>query len=308
MQSGITETKSGESRFEYATVQETVTLRGIGIHSGSEALLRIHPALPGSGLVFQTGGAQIAVSPFHVTDTRQAVTLGNGEQTVQTVEHLLAALFAAGVTDAILELNGSEVPILDGSAWPFYEAIVAAGVSHSGIAAEPIRLTHPVWVVDGEKYLIALPSDTFEITYSVDYDHPLLRGQTLSIHGKDPKFAEKILPARTFGFLKDLEALQAKGLGKGGSIENAVVLTETGYLTESLRFDNECIRHKVLDLVGDLYLLNRPVQAHIIASRAGHTLDVALTQRIAAGIAGDEITARRMASRFETVDGSRKNR
>jgi UDP-3-O-[3-hydroxymyristoyl] N-acetylglucosamine deacetylase len=284
----------------HATVKGPITLTGRGLHSGSDATLRITPAEPGTGLIFTVGkrGA-VKVSPMTVVDTVHAVTIGNEDVSVQTVEHLLAALYAAGITDAILELSGSEIPILDGSAYPFYQAIQSAGTQKSAIPVEPIRLANPVWVVEGDKYLIALPENGLRITYSIDYNHPGLKGQSIVVDCENGDFADDFLPARTFGFMTDIEMLQAKGLIRGGSIENAVVLTANGYMNE-LRFENECIRHKVLDLVGDLYLLGRPLNAHIIASKAGHTLDAALAKKIAMRIALDEVaTKRRSPSRAD---------
>lgn len=274
-----------------ATVKNTVHLKGIGIHSGTDAELFIHPAPSGSGLVFDVKGVsagKIPVSPLNVIGTMQQVVLGKNGAKIQTVEHLLAALSIAGVSDAVLEVSGEEVPILDGSAWPYYEAIEAEGISFFNETLHPIIIKTPLWIVEGERYLVALPDDECRITYSINFDHKMLKGQGISINRNDPDFAEKILKARTFGMMKDVNAMKEKGLIKGGSLENALVLTDDGYLNESLRYKDECVRHKVLDLVGDLNLLNRPVQGHIIASKAGHKLDVALTKKM---LAGDLISA-----------------
>ncbi|MCB1324666.1 MAG: UDP-3-O-[3-hydroxymyristoyl] N-acetylglucosamine deacetylase [Spirochaetales bacterium] len=277
------------------TVAQIATLRGQGIHSGEQVTLRIRPAACGTGLVFisEKHRSQVAVSPFHVVGTTNAVTLGNREWHVQTVEHLLAALAAAGISDALLEVDAPEIPIMDGSSEPFYQAVQDAGIVEYEEQLEPIRLHTPVWVVDGEKYLVALPDDQLRVTYSIDFNHPLLKGQTISMDLGGDRLAREILPARTFGFLKDVEAMKAKGLIKGGSIENAIVLTDDGYLNESLRFEQECVRHKVLDLIGDLYLLGRPLIAHLIASRAGHALDVALGRKIYTQVAMNELQQRK---------------
>lgn len=283
------------------TVSRPVTICGTGLHSGNTVCLSIIPATSG-GLVFQSKqdlSVQLPVSPFFVKDTVHAVTLASKDWKVQTVEHLLAALAAAGITDAVLQLDSTEVPILDGSALPFYEEIMSAGLIDLGTPVEPIRLTSPVWVVEGDKYLIALPDDQMRVTYSIDFNHPLLRGQSLSIDLNSDTFVKDIISARTFGFLRDVEEMKARGLIKGGSPENAVVLTETGYLNDSLRFENECIRHKILDLVGDLYLMGRPLQAHIIASRAGHALDVTLAKKIMKRVTLDELAARKIQKRSD---------
>ena len=277
------------------TVAKPVRISGTGLHSGNIVKLEIKPAVNG-GLVFQNSkdrSIQIPVSPFYVTETLQAVRLSSKNWKVQTVEHLLAALAALGITDALLELDSNEIPILDGSAQPFIEAIETSGIVDLGINVEPITLTSAVWVVDGDKYLVALPDNKFSVTYGVDFKHPLLRGQSIHMELDSPSFMKEIGSARTFGFLKDVEEMKARGLVMGGSLENAVVLTEDGYLNDSLRFENECIRHKVLDLVGDLYLMGRPIQAHVIASRAGHALDVSLAKKIMTQVALDELAARK---------------
>lgn len=278
-----------------ATVRGPVTIEGTGLHSGDSVTLKIFPARSGTGLVFlpvKNNKGKIPVSPFYVVDTRQAVTLGNRDWEIRTVEHLLAGLAAAGITDAFLEVDAPEIPIMDGSSRPFFEAVMAVGVEPLKDRLEPIRLTTPIWVVDGDRYLVALPSDTTRVTYSIDFNHPALRGQTLVMDLDREKFIEEIAAARTFGFYRDLEAMRAQGLARGASADNAVVLTDEGYMNE-LRFENECLRHKILDLIGDLYLIGRPIQAHIIAHRAGHTLDVALAKQILTRAAMDELANRK---------------
>ena len=279
----IKKSGSGKSENFRATVREKILIKGTGIHSGGTAVLIIHPAESGSGLNFHVDGNKsnnVAVSPENVINTNQAVTLGNGQDVVQTIEHFLAALSVSGVSDADLELNGNELPIMDGSAWPFYEAIQSVGLSYFSEPMIPIELSSPLWVVERDKYLVLLPETENKITYSIDYDHPLLRNQSFSIGMNSENFAEEILHARTFGFLRDIEAMREKGLIRGASLDNAICLTEDGYMNESLRYENEFIRHKILDLLGDLYLLNRPVHGRIIASRAGHKMDVALALKI----------------------------
>lgn len=278
------------------TVAETVSFTGTGIHTAGATTLRIHPAAPGTGLILQSTSPSlgiIPISPLSVTETAQAVTLSNGSWKVHTVEHVLCAMAVAGITDAILELDGTEIPILDGAAGELYRGIMAAGVQESDVVVEPIRLSAPVWVVKDDKYLVAIPADDFRVTYTIDFPHPELKGKTY--HGllNSEIMEQEVLEARTFGFLKDVEELRKRGLGMGASLENAVVLTDTGYLNDDLRYPDECLRHKVLDLIGDLYLLGRPLMAHIIAFRAGHALDVALGRNIIANLSGDELAGRR---------------
>lgn len=303
-QTEIARTRSAERPDHYvgrthrATVRQTVEFRGPGIHTGGTAILRIHPAEIGTGLVFQSTDPSlesIPVSPNAVVSTAQAVTLGNGAWQVHTVEHVLAALSVHGVTDAILELNGSEVPILDGSAAEFHRGIQAAGVDVSDETIEPIRLTAPAWIVRHDKYLIAVPADEFRVTYTIDFPHPDLKGKTFTGPLNSQIMEDEIIDARTFGFLHEIEELRRRGLAQGGTLDNAIVLTETGYVNSDLRYPDECVRHKVLDLMGDLYLLGRPLLAHIIAFRAGHALDVALGQEILANIELDELKSKRQA-------------
>ncbi|GBF49254.1 UDP-3-O-[3-hydroxymyristoyl] N-acetylglucosamine deacetylase [Leptospira ryugenii] len=278
------------------TIRESLTLKGIGLHSGKTVTLRMHPAEAGTGLVFflyRNGSkVRIPISLDHVVDTSNATTLGDGgSNRVQTIEHMLAALYTQGITDCILEIDAVEVPIMDGSSRPFWEGIQGTGIQTLSETVEPIRISHPMWVVDGDKYLVILPSDELKVTYHIDFNHPLLKGQSYTTVLDDSILATDILPARTFGFLKDVEALQARGLALGGSLDNAVVLTEDGYLNESLRYENECVRHKILDLIGDLAVMGRPFYGHLIASKAGHALDISLAKCIMSKVTGDELTS-----------------
>ncbi|MDF3818765.1 UDP-3-O-acyl-N-acetylglucosamine deacetylase [Leptospira sp. 96542] len=277
------------------TLKSSVTLKGIGLHSGKTVTLKLHPAEAGTGLVFYlyrgTQKTRIPVALDHVVDTSNATTIGDGSSNrIQTIEHLLAAVHTLGITDCILEIDSVEVPIMDGSSLPFWDGIRSAGILTLAETIEPIRITNPMWVVDGDKYLVMLPSDELKVTYSIDFNHPLLRGQSYTTTLDESILSTDILPARTFGFLKDVEALQSRGLALGGSLDNAVVLTDDGYLNESLRYENECVRHKILDLVGDLAVMGRPFLGHLIASKAGHALDISLAKCIMSQHTGNELT------------------
>ncbi|MBE7440217.1 MAG: UDP-3-O-[3-hydroxymyristoyl] N-acetylglucosamine deacetylase [Spirochaetales bacterium] len=277
------------------TIRQKTIIRGKGVHSGDTSTLTIEPAPIGTGLVFRPTRADkgsIPVSPFYVTGTANAVTLANEHWEVQTVEHLLAACAVLGLTDAYFGISAAEIPIMDGSAAPFYEAIQSAGIELSSTPVAPLVLRSPVWVVDRDRYVVALPSPVFQTTYSIHYEHPLLSGQSVHMELNNTAFTEEIVRARTFGFRKDVEALRGQGLARGASLENAVVLDDSGYENE-LRYANECVRHKVLDLVGDLYLMNRPLVAHVIAHKAGHALDVSLAKKILTGAAMDELAQRK---------------
>ncbi|MEM7181290.1 MAG: UDP-3-O-acyl-N-acetylglucosamine deacetylase [Spirochaetota bacterium] len=275
------------------TLKEEILIQGNGLHSGKNVKLRLIPAPANTGLVFipqnNRERTSIPVSLDSVVDTSNAVTLGDGQHIIQTVEHLMAALHTFGITDLVMEIDSIEIPSMDGSSLPFVEAIRSVGYTEFADEIEPIRLSHPIWVVDGTKYLILLPDNELKVTYNIDFDHPLLKGQGYTTSITPEILQNDILPARTFGFLRDLKALQARGLALGGSLDNAVVLTEDSYLNESLRYDNECVRHKILDLIGDLAIMGRPFTGHIIASKAGHALDISLGKLIMSRITGDEI-------------------
>ena len=277
------------------TIQSAVTIRGIGVHSGKSVKLQLHPAESGSGLRFvyyhnDLEKTYVPVALDHVIDTSNAVTLGDGKHIIQTVEHLMAAIHTLGITDLLMEIDSIEIPILDGSGLEFLNIIESAGITEYAETIEPIIIQNPIWVVDVDKYIVILPSATPKITYHIDFNHPLLRGQSHTTDITNEILRNEILPARTFGFLKDAEALQARGLALGSSLDNAVVLTDTGYLNESLRFENECVRHKILDLVGDISIIGRPVIGHILASKAGHALDISLAKYIMSKVSGDELS------------------
>lgn len=292
------------------TLNSELHLKGIGLHSGKNVNLSLIPAEPHTGLVFihktLNHKSIIPVSLNYVVDTGNAVTLGDGFKTIQTVEHLLAALHAKGVTDLVMVIDSNEIPIMDGSSLPFIEAINSIGVLEFEEEIEPIRVQNPVWVVDGDKYLVILPSDCLKVTYNIDFNHPLLRGQSLSIDLSPSILEKEILPARTFGFLRDVQSLQARGLALGGSLDNAVVLSDDGYLNESLRFQNECIRHKVLDLIGDLSIVGRPIIGHILASKAGHALDISMGKLLMSKITGDEVSKFKSKRRHDLLHKSFK--
>ncbi|MCC5814643.1 MAG: UDP-3-O-acyl-N-acetylglucosamine deacetylase [Leptospira sp.] len=279
------------------TVKNTVKMKGIGLHSGKSVHLNIHPAEAGTGIQFYHTSpnhiTKIPVSVDYVIDTGNAVTLGKDGIKIQTIEHLMAAIHAMGITDARLEINAMEIPIMDGSSLPFLQSIQDTGLETFKHTIDPIEITHPIWVVEGDKYLVLLPADEWKVTYSIDFNHPLLKGQTIHIQLNQETLLNEILPARTFGFLKDVEYLQSRGLALGGSLDNAVVLTEDSYLNDELRFENECVRHKVLDLVGDLAVMGRPFKGHLIASKAGHGLDISLAKCILEQEKNNELARRK---------------
>jgi UDP-3-O-[3-hydroxymyristoyl] N-acetylglucosamine deacetylase len=264
------------------TLKRAVGCTGIGLHSGKAVRLLIRPAAPGQGIAFRRTdvGVEIPATLPHLSAQDHATALGRDGVLVNTVEHLLSALLGLGVDDAVVEVDGPEVPILDGSAAPFVILIHEAGLKPAAVSREYIRVLEPVEVVRGSRWVRLSPAEHFEVTYAIGFDHPLLRHQAVALRVSPEAYAEQIAPARTFGFLREVETLRRRGLALGGSLENAVVIGETGVLNNKLRFEDEFVRHKVLDAIGDLALLGRPLLGHLEASRAGHALHAAVAQKL----------------------------
>jgi UDP-3-O-[3-hydroxymyristoyl] N-acetylglucosamine deacetylase len=265
------------------TLRRQVSCAGIGLHSGNKVTLSLKPAPADFGIRFRRtdlGGLEIPATIKHLASMQYATGLSFNDGSVETVEHLLAALVSLGVDNAIVELNDPEVPIMDGSAAPFVYLIHEAGVKPLPVPRRYLKIMRPIALSHREKRIALYPSDHFKLTYSISYDHPLLRHQARTLQITAASFAEEIAPARTFGFLKEVETLRQNGLALGGSLENAVVLGETGVLNNPLRFDDEFVRHKMLDAIGDLALIGWPVIGHLVAHRAGHALHTALASRV----------------------------
>ncbi|HET7747553.1 MAG TPA: UDP-3-O-acyl-N-acetylglucosamine deacetylase, partial [Vicinamibacteria bacterium] len=257
---------------------------GIGLHCGRPVRLDLHPAPAGHGIVFRRTdvGVDVPARLSHLSSLDHATTLSADGVSIGTVEHLLSALFALGVDDVRVDLDGPEVPVMDGSAAPFVILLHEVGLRPLKTARQYLRLLRPVEVVRGAKWARLTPAEQFRVSYTIGFDHPLLREQKASLRVAADTFAEDIAPARTFGFLREVEALRKAGLALGGSLENAVVIGETGVLNQKLRFEDEFVRHKILDAIGDLALLGHPVLAHLEAHRAGHALHAALAQKLMA--------------------------
>jgi UDP-3-O-[3-hydroxymyristoyl] N-acetylglucosamine deacetylase len=263
------------------TLRRQISCAGIGLHSGTKVTLTLRPAPADTGIVFRRTDLAIDIpaTVAHVTNIQYATVLGRDGATVETVEHLLAALTCAGVDNVIVELSQREVPIMDGSSAPFLYLIQEAGVKKLSAARQYIKVLRPITVTSGDKRAAIYPSDHFKVSYTISFDHPLLRHQSRTTRITEQTFAEEIASARTFGFLKEVEWLRQQGLALGGSLENAVVIGDTGVLN-ALRFEDEFVRHKILDAVGDLTLLGRPVLGHVVAHRAGHALHTNLAARL----------------------------
>jgi UDP-3-O-[3-hydroxymyristoyl] N-acetylglucosamine deacetylase len=258
------------------TIVGPIEFRGIGLHTGEPATVRILPAPAGKGIIFRRvdlDNFELRADVASVARVAYATTLMSRGVWISTVEHLLSALYGIGIDNAFIELDNFEVPILDGSALPYTQAIARVGVIAQEQPRQYMRIVKEFVLKEGGKTLGIYPSDTFAVQYDIDFPHPLIGRQSLDLEFRGTNYADCIAPARTFGFYHEVEKLQASGLIRGGSLENAIVLTETGMLNDtSLRFPDEFVRHKTLDLLGDFALIGQPVLGRLAANRAGHAL------------------------------------
>jgi len=267
------------------TLANAVSCSGVGLHSGQPVTLTLRPAPADTGVVFVNrsgkGGASLAASVEHLVATELCTAIsGNGFQ-VRTIEHVLAALTGLDIDNVYVEVDASEAPVMDGSAGHFVRLIRSAGIVPQSRRQPYLKITRPLEVVDGTRRVRIEPSSTTKVTYSIHYNHPLIQTQTYAYEHSVHAFEREIADARTFGFLQEVEALWARGLGKGGSLDNTIILSQDGVLNESgLRFANEFVRHKVLDLIGDFSLLGLPFIGHVIAERSGHAMHTRLVQQI----------------------------
>jgi UDP-3-O-[3-hydroxymyristoyl] N-acetylglucosamine deacetylase len=265
------------------TLRRPISCAGIGLHSGKKVTLSLKPAPAGSGIRFRRadlGGLEVPATVQHVGGINYATGLTRDAVKVDTVEHLLAALVALGIDNVVVELNSPEVPIMDGSAAPFIYLIHEAGVKQLAAARRYLKVLRPMSLSRGDKRIALYPSDHFKVTYSIAFDHPMLRHQSRTVRITSESFVEDIAPARTFTFLKEVEMLRQQGLALGGSLENAVVIGDTGVLNNGLRFDDEFVRHKILDVIGDMALVGYPVIGHLVAHRGGHALHTAFAAQV----------------------------
>lgn len=266
------------------TIASPVGTSGIGLHTGVTVNLRLLPAPAKTGIVFKRAdleGFTIEALASHVTRVSYATSLMKKGVLISTTEHLLSALAATNIDNVYVEIDNLELPILDGSAQPFVRMIAKAGVKRQRARRLYARVLKPVEVVEGNKRIAVYPSHTLRITYRIAFNHPLIGEQSLEFTPARGDYTAEIAPARTFGFLEEVEMLRQSGLVKGGSLENAVVLTRDGVMNpEGLRFPDEFCRHKILDVIGDLALLGHPLVGHVEAERAGHAMHFALVDRL----------------------------
>ena len=265
------------------TLKRSVSCSGIGLHSGLKGTLRLRPAPEDHGIRFRRldlDGLEISATAERVAGIHYATGLAQDEAKVETVEHLLAAFIGLGVDNVNVELNQAEVPIMDGSAASFVYLVHEAGMREQKKPRRFLKVSRPISLTRGDKRIALYPSDSFKVTYSISFDHPSVRHQSRTEWVTEETFIEEIAPARTFGFLKEVEQLRQKGLALGGSLDNAIVLGETGVLNKSLRFEDEFVRHKILDVIGDLALVGYPLIGHLVAHRGGHALHTSFARKI----------------------------
>jgi len=262
------------------TLKTEVAFGGIGLHTGAECRVVIRPASVGTGIKFLTPSGEIPAVSENVVSTERGTVLGLGEARISTVEHILSALVGMGIDDAEIEVTGPEIPVCDGSALPFVELIETAGIEVREAERWHIEVTEPVWVSgDGGRYVVASAGDPYRITGIISFQHPMIGEQSGSFQVDPETYKMEIAPARTFCTSDEVRGIMAKGLGKGGNDENVVIVEEKGY-SSPLRYGDEFLRHKILDLIGDLALVGRRLRAHVFAIKSGHTLNVALAARI----------------------------
>ena len=270
------------------TLRHSVSLEGIGLHSGDPVKMAVSPAGADTGVLFRAAdGTLIPANADHVVDSNSATTVGAFGVRVRTIEHLMAAAAALGLDNMIVDIEGEEIPAADGSAKPFIDLLRSGGRVSVPAARRPIVLSGPIRVGTESRWLEALPADSLRISYTLDNSHPVIGVQVGTYGITEETFEHELAPARTYGFLRDVPAMRRTGLARGGSLENAVVVGKRSVLNDHLRYPDEFVRHKVLDLVGDLFLLGRPLRAHVVGRNAGHALNYQLVAAIQKAVAVD---------------------
>ena len=266
------------------TIGKDVTYKGLGLHSGMPVTMTMHPAAPGTGIIFKRsdlpGGPEVPAQSRYITNTLRATTLEKGEAKVFTVEHVLSALYALQIDNCVIEMDSPEPPVGDGSAKTFCDMVEEAGVETQDEMIPILTLDTSAAVYEDNKFITALPYDGLRITFTSINPHPLLGTQMRDVVIDHDSYMKEIAPARTIGFTWELEAMRKMGLGKGGTLENAVVYSETECLSQ-LRFPDELVRHKILDILGDISLVG-PLHAHIIAVLGSHKLNAELSETLQA--------------------------
>ena len=271
--------------YKQRTIRDETSCTGIGLHSGHPVNLTIKPAPPDTGITFirvdVPSRPSVRAAFEHVVDTRLSTTLGYNGFRVSTVEHLMAAFFGLGIDNARVELDGPEVPIMDGSAAPFIFLLRSAGIREQKSPKRFVVIKRPLELRENGRSVRITPSKELKISYAIDFNHPLLRDQTFELRFSGKDFVKEISRARTFGFLRDIQTLRENGLALGGSLDNAIVIDDFRILNEDgLRYKDEFVRHKILDFIGDLAILGCPVIGHFVVKKSGHALNHQLLKKL----------------------------
>jgi len=261
------------------TLKSSVSMQGIGLHSGEPCIMTLEPAPADAGIMFVTPRGEVRASVEHVSVTTRCTCLRSGDAEVAMVEHVLAALSGMQVDNAYVRIDGPELPAGDGSALPFVEMIEQVGADPQTGEHRVLEIEGPAWALDGDKCVLAVPSSGSTVSALVSFDHPMIGEQAVSVCMNPEVFKREIAPARTFCTEEEIEALLAAGLGRGGMPENVLVVHRDRYSSE-LRFPDEIVRHKVLDMIGDLSLAGGTIAADVTGIRPSHALNVALVRRI----------------------------
>jgi len=266
------------------TIKNSISCTGHGLHTGKAVTMELKPAPPDTGVVFirtDLGRTEIRAVASNTAATSYATTLSQNNASVRTVEHLLAAFAGLSIDNVYVEIDSEEVPIMDGSARPFVRLIADAGIQTQNAQQCALKIIKPLFVRDNSKQLAIWPAESASISYFIDFNHPLLREQSLQYRPSGDAFLREVSDARTFGFLSDVERLQASGLANGASLDNTVALGEDSVLNQDgLRYKDEFVRHKILDLIGDLSLIGMPIIGHIVAHKSGHGLNAQMTTKL----------------------------
>ncbi|MGO9444440.1 MAG: UDP-3-O-acyl-N-acetylglucosamine deacetylase [Thiobacillaceae bacterium] len=285
------------------TIKSQIKATGVGLHSGIKVEMTLRPAAPNTGILFRridcSPPVDIPVDPYRVTDTRLCSALEGDGAKVSTIEHLLSALAGLGIDNIVIDLTGPEVPIMDGSSAPFVFLLQSAALEEQNAAKKYIRIKRPVKVVDGDKQVSLVPYNGFRLEFGIDFDHPVFEksGKQLVVDFSQTSYIKEIARARTFGFSHEVEMLRNNGLALGGSLDNAIVMDEYRVLNnDGLRYEDEFVKHKVLDAIGDLYVLGKPIIGSFQAYKSGHALNNQLLRALLADQAAWEIVT------FERVE------
>ncbi len=268
------------------TIARPFSLEGIGLHSGKAAKVTLYPAPVNTGIVFVAGNGDgktgVRAHYTNLLNTSKAITVGNRAFNIMTIEHFMAALYTYDISNVFMYVEGSEMPIMDGSSRDIVKAIESAGIAVQDKLQDVFHIPYPIWVEENGSYLIVLPNTQLKITYTIDFTSKseAIGTQTAHFIVDRTTFRNSIAPARTFGFYEELEEMKRNNLALGGSLDNALLFTKEGLVNDRLRFANECVRHKMLDLIGDLSLISCRIIGHFIAYKAGHSMDMALVKKI----------------------------